>query len=673
VRYSAAAGENVMDDLEQNLLFRYMGTLSPWWRLTADSNALHLAASESADIIQVVALDDEQAALIRQLTVITSSIAMTLPLYGVDVPVHLVGRKINKNEWAGTASAWNDTPSVARDLAQGLSFAEQVVSEANSVIVILDQNGNIQRFNRLSEEYTGLKEQEVIGQNVFKLFMSRSEAAASKRNITGFFRNGSSYEVERWIKTRKGQRLFLFRNKFVHSGSGKNEIFLICSGTDITEERRAQERLRVLANTDTITGLPNRNAIHELISDAITARGDTQVGVVYLDLDNFKKVNDAYGHMFGDQLLQAVALAILSCLDEGQTLARLGGDEFIVMATDTSQGALEAMASRILTRLRQPFRIGLIEVYTGCSLGIALAPQHGNDRESVIRNADTAMYTAKENGRGKFCVFSPEMNQRVFEYLWLDTNLRKALDNDQLLIHYQPKMTWRGEVRSLEALVRWQSPERGLIPPMEFISYAEESGLIVPLGRWVMLDVVRQVAKWRDKGINMRVAVNVSARQLADQTIFSDLKQALKDLNFEYCPIDVELTESCLIENEELALSVIQQFSRLGAQIHLDDFGTGYSSLSQLARFPIDAIKLDQSFVRDIHKQSISQSLVRAIVAVAQALNLQVIAEGVESAKEDAFLTKNGVNERQGYLFAKPMPAAAFERWLKRYQARNVR
>lgn len=662
-----------MDDLEQNLLFRYMGTHSPWWRLTADSNALHLAASESADIIQVVALDDEQAALIRQLTVITSSIAMTLPLYGVDVPVHLVGRKINKNEWAGTASAWNDTPSVARDLAQGLSFAEQVVSEANSVIVILDQNGNIQRFNRLSEEYTGLKEQEVIGQNVFKLFMSRSEAAASKRNITGFFRNGSSYEVERWIKTRKGQRLFLFRNKFVHSGSGKNEIFLICSGTDITEERRAQERLRVLANTDTITGLPNRNAIHELISDAITARGDTQVGVVYLDLDNFKKVNDAYGHMFGDQLLQAVALAILSCLDEGQTLARLGGDEFIVLATDTSQGALEAMASRILTRLRQPFRIGLIEVYTGCSLGIALAPQHGNDRESVIRNADTAMYTAKENGRGKFCVFSPEMNQRVFEYLWLDTNLRKALDNDQLLIHYQPKITWRGEVRSLEALVRWQSPERGLIPPMEFISYAEEPGLIVPLGRWVMLDVVRQVAKWRDKGINLRVAVNVSARQLADQTIFSDLKQALKDLNFEYCPIDVELTESCLIENEELALSVIQQFSRLGAQIHLDDFGTGYSSLSQLARFPIDAIKLDQSFVRDIHKQSISQSLVRAIVAVAQALNLQVIAEGVESAKEDAFLTKNGVNERQGYLFAKPMPAAAFERWLKRYQARNVR
>jgi cyclic di-GMP phosphodiesterase Gmr len=661
------------DDLEQNLLYRYLGTTSPYWRLPGDSNALQLAATESSDISQVIALEPEQAEQIRQMTVITSSVTMSISLFGSEVPVHLVGRKVSKKEWAGSASAWNDTPSVARDLVQGLSFAEQVVSEANSVIVILDRLGNIQRFNRLSEEYTGLKEQEVIGQNVFKLFMSRSEAAASKRNISGFFRNGNSYEVERWIKTCKGQRLFLFRNKFVHSGSGKNEIYLICSGTDITEERRAQERLRVLANTDTITGLPNRNAIHDFITAAIDNRGETQVGIVYLDLDNFKKVNDAYGHMFGDQLLQAVSLAILSCLDEGQILARLGGDEFIVLATDTSQATLEAMSSRILTRLKLPFRIGLIEVYTGCSLGISLAPQHGEDRESVIRNADTAMYTAKESGRGKFCVFSPEMNQRVFEYLWLDTNLRKALENDQLVIHYQPKMTWRGEVRSLEALVRWQSPERGLIPPLDFISYAEESGLIVPLGRWVMLSVVQQVAKWRDKGINLRVAVNVSARQLADQTIFSDLKQALKDLNFEYCPIDVELTESCLIENEELALSVIQQFSRLGAQVHLDDFGTGYSSLSQLARFPIDAIKLDQSFVRDIHKQSVSQSLVRAIVAVAQALNLQVIAEGVENQKEDAFLTKNGVNERQGYLFAKPMPAAVFERWLKRYQARTAR
>lgn len=654
-------------------LYSYVGTNNPYWRLSEDCNILHFSVEETSEADQTIELSPEQAERIREMTVITSSLLMTLPIEDDNIPVHLVGRKINKREWAGSASAWDDTPSVARDLPHGLSFAEQVVSEANSVIVILDRMGNIQRFNRLCEEYTGLKEREVIGQSVFTLFMSRREAAASRRNIEVFFREGNSYEVERWVKTCKGQRLFLFRNKFVHNGSGKNEIFLICSGTDITEERRAQERLRVLANTDSITGLPNRNAIHNLISNAIENAGDTQVGIVYLDLDNFKKVNDAYGHMFGDQLLQSVSLAILSCLSENQLLARFGGDEFIVLATETSQGSLEATASRILTRLRQPFRIGLIEIYTGCSIGISLAPQHGQDCESVIRNADTAMYTAKEGGRGQFCVFSPEMNQRVFEYLWLDTNLRKALENDQLVIHYQPKITWRGEVRSLEALVRWQSPERGLIPPLEFISYAEESGLIVPLGRWVILDVVRQIAKWRAKGINLRVAVNVSARQLADQTLFTDLKQVLHELDFEYCPIDVELTESSLIENEQLALSVIQQFSQMGAQIHLDDFGTGYSSLSQLARFPLDAIKLDQTFVRDVHKQPVSQSLVRAIVAVAQALNLQVIAEGVESAKEDAFLTKNGVNERQVFLFAKPMPAAAFERWYRRHLNKKTR
>lgn len=559
---------------------------------------------------------------------------------------------------------------MARDLTLGLSFAEQVVSEANSVIVILDQRGNIQRFNRLSEEYTGLKEQEVIGRNVFQLFMTKQEAQASRRNIAGFFRDGNSYEVERWVKTRKGQRLFLFRNKFVHSGSGKNEIFLICSGTDITEERRAQERLRVMANTDTVTGLPNRNAIHQQISLALELANGSQTGVVYLDLDNFKKVNDAYGHMFGDQLLQAVSLAILSCLGKDQTLARLGGDEFVVLAEHTSQAALEAMASRILERLRQPFRIGLIEVYSGCSIGIALAPLHGEDRESLIRNADTAMYHAKENGRGQFCVFASEMNQRVFEYLWLDTNLRKALEQDHLVVHYQPKIDRDGEVRSAEALVRWNSPERGLVPPGDFISYAEESGLIVPLGRWVMLNVLQQIVKWRSEGIYLRVAVNVSAKQLIDQSIYSDLKQALSEAGISECPIDIELTESCLIENEAGALKLMKQFQELGAQVHLDDFGTGYSSLSQLARVPIDAIKLDQSFVRNINKQPVSQSLVRAIVAVAKALDLQVIAEGIETKAEEKFVLTNGVDGRQGYYYAKPMPAEQLGHWLAKHPAR---
>ncbi|MFK8257279.1 cyclic di-GMP phosphodiesterase [Erwinia sp. AnSW2-5] len=657
------------DEQGQTLLYAYFGTSSPHWRLSSDSDALHFAEDEGGETNIAVPLTPPQASLLRNMTVITSSVNLTITLYGNTLSMHLVGRKVSQIAWAGTASAWGDTSSVARDLVLGLSFAEQVVSEANSVIVIVDQQGRIQRFNRLSEEYTGLKEQEVIGRNVFQLFMSRQEAAASRRNISTFFREGSSYEVERWIKTKKGQRLFLFRNKFVHSGSGKNEIYLICSGTDITEERRAQERLRVLANTDTITGLPNRNAINHEITEALEKRANQQIGVVYLDLDNFKKVNDAYGHMFGDQLLQAVSLAILSCLDTDQTLARLGGDEFIVLAEETSQAALEAMSSRILERLKQPFRIGLIEVYSGCSIGIALAPQHGEDRESLIRNADTAMYTAKENGRGKFCIFSAEMNQRVFEYLWLDTNLRKALEHHQLVLYYQPKLNADGTVTSVEALVRWMSPERGLVSPDSFIAYAEESGLIIPLGRWVMLSVLEQILHWRKQGIDLRVAVNVSPRQLIDQSIYTDLKLALEQAGLETCPIDIELTESCLIENEEQALALMKQFQTLGAAVHLDDFGTGYSSLSQLARVPIDAIKLDQSFIRGVNEQVVSQSLVRAIVAVAKALSLQVIAEGIETEEEGEFVMANGVDTRQGFLYAKPMPADELEHWLTQHHA----
>ncbi|WP_421505886.1 cyclic di-GMP phosphodiesterase [Erwinia rhapontici] len=657
------------DEQGQTLLYAYFGTSSPHWRLSSDSDALHFAEAEGGETNIAVPLTPPQASLLRSMTVITTSVNLTITLYGNPLSMHLVGRKVSQIAWAGTASAWGDTSSVARDLVLGLSFAEQVVSEANSVIVIVDQHGHIQRFNRLSEEYTGLKEQEVIGRNVFQLFMSRQEAAASRRNISRFFREGSSYEVERWIKTKKGQRLFLFRNKFVHSGSGKNEIYLICSGTDITEERRAQERLRVLANTDTITGLPNRNAINHEITQALEKRTHQQIGVVYLDLDNFKKVNDAYGHMFGDQLLQAVSLAILSCLDNNQTLARLGGDEFIVLAEDTSQAALEAMSSRILERLKQPFRIGLIEVYSGCSVGIALAPQHGEDRESLIQNADTAMYTAKENGRGKFCIFSAEMNQRVFEYLWLDTNLRKALEHHQLVLHYQPKVNADGTVTSVEALVRWMSPERGLVPPDSFIAYAEESGLIIPLGRWVILSALEQIIRWRKQGIDLRVAVNVSPRQLIDQSIYTDLKLALDHAGLKVCPIDIELTESCLIENEEQALALMKQFQKLGAAVHLDDFGTGYSSLSQLARVPIDAIKLDQSFIRGVNQQVVSQSLVRAIVAVAKALNLQVIAEGIETEEEAEFVMANGVDIRQGFLYAKPMPAEELEHWLTRHHA----
>ncbi|CAI1734360.1 Cyclic di-GMP phosphodiesterase Gmr [Serratia quinivorans] len=650
------------------LLNAHFGTNSPYWRLAFDSNALALSAVKGKTHM-AVALSAMQAAKIRRLSGITASLDITITLGGEPIHLHLVGRRVNNLEWAGTASAFSDTQSVARDLVHGLSFAEQVVSEANSVIVIVDQHGRIQRFNRLSEEYTGLHEHDVIGKNVFQLFMSPEEASASRRNIAGFFRNGSSYEVERWIKTVKGERLFLFRNKFVHSGSGKNEVFLICSGTDITEERRAQERLRVLANTDIITGLPNRNAIQDKITQSIATRDGHSVGLVYLDLDNFKKVNDAYGHMFGDRLLVEVSLAVLGCLDNDQTLARLGGDEFLVLAQQADREMLQRLAQRIIDRLKTPFRIGLIEVYTGCSIGIALCPEHGNDIDSLIRSADTAMYVAKEHGKRTYTVFSPEMNKRVAEYMWLDTNLRKGLEQNQLVVYYQPKIeTLSGRVCSVEALVRWDSPERGLIPPLQFISYAEESGLIGPLGRWVLQTAAKQAAQWQRQGLPLRVAVNLSARQLVDDSIVEDLAQVLQHNQLTPCLLDFELTESSLIEDEKRAREVIARLRQLGAQVHLDDFGTGYSSLAQLARIPLDAIKLDKSFVRGVNDNPVSQSLVRAIVAAAEALKFRVIAEGVETESENRFLDEIGVDEKQGFLFAQPMLPEQLEHWLQSYR-----
>ncbi|CAI1139766.1 cyclic di-GMP phosphodiesterase [Serratia grimesii] len=653
------------------LLNAHFGTNSPYWRLAFDSNALALSAVKGKTHM-AVALSAMQAAKIRRLSGITASLDITITLGGEPIHLHLVGRRINNLEWAGTASAFSDTQSVARDLVHGLSFAEQVVSEANSVIVIVDQHGRIQRFNRLSEEYTGLHEHDVIGKNVFQLFMSPEEATASRRNIAGFFRNGSSYEVERWIKTVKGERLFLFRNKFVHSGSGKNEVFLICSGTDITEERRAQERLRVLANTDIITGLPNRNAIQDKITQSIATRDGNNIGLVYLDLDNFKKVNDAYGHMFGDRLLVEVSLAVLGCLAPDQTLARLGGDEFLVLAQEADREMLQRLAQRIIDRLKTPFRIGLIEVYTGCSIGIALCPEHGNDLDSLIRSADTAMYVAKEHGKRTYTVFSPEMNKRVAEYMWLDTNLRKGLEQNQLVVYYQPKIeALSGKVCSVEALVRWDSPERGLIPPLQFISYAEESGLIGPLGRWVLQTAAKQAAHWKRQGLELRVAVNLSARQLVDDSIVEDLAQVLQQNQLIPCLLDFELTESSLIEDEKRAREVITRLRELGAQVHLDDFGTGYSSLAQLSRIPLDAIKLDKSFVRGVNFNPVSQSLVRAIVAAAEALKFRVIAEGVETESENQFLDEVGVDEKQGFLFARPMLPEQLEHWLLSYRPQS--
>jgi cyclic di-GMP phosphodiesterase Gmr len=645
-----------------SVLFAHFGTLMPCWRLYADSNALHLAAVEGVSTF-TVALDKSQAEMIRSFNGVTSHIVIDVRFFNDRQKLNLVGRKIDQNTWAGTAANYADTPSVAASLSHGLAFAEQVVSEVNSMVVLIDSKLRIKRFNRMCEELTGLAEKDVIGRSAHELFMMEGDRNISEANIAKFFSQDISYEAERTVQTVNGPRTILWRNKFVQSGSGEKERYLICSGVDVTEERKAQVKLVELANIDSLTGLPNRHAMHEHMRISLAEK--KSFGLIFLDLDNFKAVNDHYGHVTGDKLIYSVAQAITGCLRDGDVAARLGGDEFLIQVQDTTDGSIQVVAQRILDRLRVPFNIGLVQIYTSCSIGIAVCPEHGNDVEELVRSADTAMYAAKEAGKRVYRIFSAEMNEKVAQYMWLETNLRNALEHNELELHYQPKICLKtGAVRGVEALLRWNSSERGRVPPMEFIPYAEESGLILPLGRWVLQAAARQAAAWKAKGIEVRIAVNVSARQLGDFMVVDELNGAIKSAGLNDCLLDVELTESCLAHDEALAVSLMTSFREIGAKVHLDDFGTGYSSLSQLARLPLDTIKLDRSFISGIDTNSKSQALVRSMVAVAQEFGLDVIAEGVETSDESAFLKSVGVNYAQGYLYGRPMAAIDFEAWL---------
>ncbi|WP_394779745.1 cyclic di-GMP phosphodiesterase [Undibacterium sp.] len=652
----------------ESALFKHFGTRSPLWHFRNDSDALHLSGDGEVTSV-AIGVTAEQANSIRKLTGITSHLTFMLKIFNDDVKLHLVGKKTDKDNWAGTAADYHDTENVARNLEHGLMFAEQVVSEVNSLVVILDSQGKIKRFNRLCEELTGFKEEHLLGLNAHDLFMPVDEHDAARANIRDFFATRTSFEVERPVQSKFGIRRVIWRNKLVESGSGEHESFLVCSGTDITEERRAKERLMELATKDTLTGLLNRHAIQELITSAVTAPDAPAFSLLFLDLDNFKKVNDHYGHVLGDCLIQAAASAVQTCLREGNLIARLGGDEFLILIPESGQRGAEAIAERIHERMKVPFNLNRAEIYSSCSIGIAVFPEHGRSMEELIRNADMAMYAAKDAGRNTHRVFTRQMDKQVSEYVWLDTNIRKALEENQFELYYQAKQSLvTGKVESVEALIRWNSPERGLIQPMNFIPYAEESGLITPIGKWIMETAARQAGIWKKQDYNLRVAINLSARQFRHPKLVEDFKMAILAADIYPSIMDLELTESCLIEDETLALKLISQFKELGAEVHLDDFGTGYSSLSQLSRLPLDVLKLDRSFISSIHNDLRAQRLLRSMVAVAQELQLKIVAEGVETQDQAEFLRSIGVDLAQGFLFAKPMPVAEFEEWFTQFR-----
>jgi diguanylate cyclase (GGDEF)-like protein/PAS domain S-box-containing protein len=439
---------------------------------------------------------------------------------------------------------------------------------------------------------------------------------------------------------------------------------VVLTSRDVSERKNAEKRAEYLSQHDVLTGLPNRTLMQDRLHQAISQarRNGGLVALMFIDLDRFKMVNDSFGHITGDTLLKQVAGRLTHCLRDTDTVARLGGDEFTIVLPDASNPqAVGEVAKRVLSEFTPPFRDGEQEMFVSASIGISLFPRDGASSDDLVKHADTAMYSAKYSGRNSFRYFTEDLNQQVREKVMLESGLRRAIERGELRLHYQPKIDLASSrVIGAEALVRWQHPSLGLISPARFIPVAEDSGLILPLGEWVLQAACDQLRAWQREGIQMQVAINVSARQFLQQRNLADIvtgvmAQSGVDPQF----IEIELTESAIM-NPEASISTLERMKARGIAISIDDFGTGYSSLSYLKRLPLDMLKIDQSFVRDITTDYNDAAIVRAIIGLAQSLGIKVIAEGVEDESQLSFLNQNGCNYGQGYLFGKPLLPEVF-------------
>ncbi len=436
------------------------------------------------------------------------------------------------------------------------------------------------------------------------------------------------------------------------------------------DERVArEEQVRYQAYHDALTDLPNRVSFAEHLEEAVrrAKRARWPLAVMFLDADQFKRVNDSLGHEAGDQLLRVLAARISASVRETDLLFRMGGDEFTVLLEDV-RGPEEAasVAQRILEAMREPLQLQHHELTVSVSIGIAMYPKDDDSGERLVQSADTAMYRAKELGRNRYAFFTPEMNERVESQLLLEAALRRALKQSEFRLHYQPRVTTGGRIMGVEALLRWAHPERGLVEPAQFIAALEETGLIVPVGAWVLREACRQAAAWQAAGhAPLRVSVNLSSRQFRSETLVDAVAEALREARLDAQWLEVELTESLLMENLDRAMVIMGRLKELGVGILIDDFGTGYSSLGYLKRFPIDGLKIDRSFVRDLANSRKDAAIVESIAALAQSLGIGLVAEGVEQPRQAEFLRAHYCTELQGYLFGRPMAAAALEEILR--------
>ncbi|HWO39824.1 MAG TPA: EAL domain-containing protein [Candidatus Acidoferrum sp.] len=552
--------------------------------------------------------------------------------------------------------------------------AQVTLNCIGDAVVCTDTAGNITFLNLVAEKMTGWPWKEALGRPMAEVFrildavtrettpspmdtaMAQNKTVHLPANCILIGRDGFETPIEDSVAP-------------IHDREGKATGAVIVF-RDVSGARAMARQMTYSAQHDFLTGLPNRMLLNDRVNQAIgfAPRHDKKVAVLFLDLDGFKHINDSLGHPIGDKLLQSIAKRLVDCVRSSDTVSRQGGDEFVVLLSEMEQSEDAAIsAMRVLQAVADAHTIDQHDLHVTASIGVSVFPDDGKDAETLIKNADTAMYQAKENGRQSYQYFKPAMNVRAVERQFIEENLRRALERQEFALHYQPKIDLRtGKISGAEALIRWTHPVRGPVPPAQFIPVAEDCGLILPIGHWVLREACKQAQAWVEAGLPMaRMAVNISSMEFRDDNFLESVFAALSETSLEPKLLELELTESVLMKRAESAASVLKTLRARGVQIAVDDFGTGYSSLSYLRKFPIDALKIDQSFVRQITSTPDDTTIVTAVISMGRSLKLRVVAEGVETQKELAFLQARQCDEAQGYYFSRPVLPQQFAKLLK--------
>lgn len=524
--------------------------------------------------------------------------------------------------------------------------------------------------NPAFERITGYSSEEVIG--ISGRFLVRDDLNQKGLNtIRDALRN--QHEGHAILRNYRKDGTLFWNELYispVRDEAGEITTHFVSIVNDVTERINYEQQLAFHANHDSLTGLANRNLLNDRIGQSIAqARDDGLLaGILLLDLDRFKLINDGFGHTPANELLKNVAARIGTCVRDSDTVARLGGDEFVIVVGRLQVADdLAIVASKILRAFSQPFILEGKEIFVTASIGAAIYPRDGEHGEALLRNADVAMYRVKEHGRNNYRFYTPEMTHMALDRLDMEGNLRRALERDELIVHYQPIVSLEsGRITGAEALIRWEHPRIGRIQPGEFIPLAEETGLIIPLGQLIVRQVCRDLREWNDNGLPpLRVSINLSARQFRQDDLLETISSALQEFGIPGERLGFELTESMMMHDLENTLTTLRDLQSLGALLSLDDFGTGYSSLSYLKRFPIDVLKIDRSFVRDIHENTDDAAIAHAVIAMGHRLGMRVVAEGVENLAQLALLREYGCDALQGFYFSRPVPAEEFTLMLR--------